>query len=323
MTDSPATGPQAAAATPAFQSLVSLQQRRSFRRFELKFVIPEAQAGRLHTALQDWTTPDPHSPLGGYLIESLYYDTDDLRCYWEKIDGIRLRRKVRIRCYLTDTSVAGLNSTPPNPPTTYLEVKQRLDRITQKRRTPLSLDAATAFLDHGQRPQPAPLHAPIAGDNTGTDNALIDSALIDEVEVMRADLGLQATCITGYRRTALLGTQADTGLRVTFDRDLYYRRTDLLLGSGRSEGDLLRPGFVVVEVKVNDRLPGWLSTLIGRQGLAVTRISKYVQAVERSGAAPTSVFHHNPGEPQTAQPQSHPQPHQPTTQHESEASHVR
>ena len=42
---------------------------------------------------------DVNSPIGGYPVTSLYYDTQSLRFYWEKIEGLKFRRKLRIRLY--------------------------------------------------------------------------------------------------------------------------------------------------------------------------------------------------------------------------------
>jgi hypothetical protein len=75
---------------------------------------------------------DPHaSPAGSYPLASLHYDTADHRSYWEKIDGIKFRRKLPIQSY----------DPAPEPSTSLLvEFKQRVNRVTQKRRivTPLA-----------------------------------------------------------------------------------------------------------------------------------------------------------------------------------------
>lgn len=259
------TGPTSAAAATS-----SLQNLRTFRRFEIKFVVPESVAARFRESLQPWMQPDAHSPAGGYGLESLYYDSPDLRFYWEKIDGTLFRRKIRVRRYV-NPEVPVTDATP-----VWLEIKQRYDRVTQKRRVPLRLGDAVAFLDQRIRPTEAA------------------DPVLDEVEVLVQEAGLVPTIVTGYHRTAFVGTDHEPGLRVTFDHDLYERSTDLSMTTTGPEGPLLPPGWVVIEIKVNDRLPGWLSDLIAEHGLTVTRISKYVQAVERAALAPPSVFHHVP-----------------------------
>ena len=87
------------APTSAAAATSSLQNLRTFRRFEIKFVVPESVAARFRDSLQPWMQPDAHSPAGGYGLESLYYDSPDLRFYWEKIDGERLEGTVVARLF--------------------------------------------------------------------------------------------------------------------------------------------------------------------------------------------------------------------------------
>jgi len=53
-------------------------------------------------------------------VTSLYYDTADLRFYWEKIEGSRFRRKLRMRLY-GEPSECG-EHTP-----VQIEIKQRVN----------------------------------------------------------------------------------------------------------------------------------------------------------------------------------------------------
>jgi SPX domain protein involved in polyphosphate accumulation len=101
---------------------------RRFNRFELKYLITLREAERFKTALRAYLIDDEHgSGNGSYALTSLYYDSPDFRCYWEKVDGIKFRRKLRIRRYETE---APLTADTP----VFIEIKQRLDRVTQKRR---------------------------------------------------------------------------------------------------------------------------------------------------------------------------------------------
>ena len=235
--------------------------------------MPEELATGFQESVRPWTTADPASSGTGYALESLYYDTAGLRCYWEKVDGIRFRRKVRIRRYVDGPA--------DQDSTVYLEIKQRADRVTQKRRTPTTLGRALAICERGRRP-------PTCCDDAEPD------PVVDEVVTMFAGQGFQPTVVTGYHRRAVIGLENDPGLRITFDRGSYFRSAVPRMDVDGADGELLPPGWVIIEIKVNDRLPSWLSDVVARHGLSVTRISKYVQAVERAGLARESAFHHNP-----------------------------
>ncbi len=103
----------------------------AFNRYEIKYFVDEMKVPpELRAELAARMETDPFSPHGGYPVTSLYYDTADLRFYWEKIEGLKFRRKLRMRLYgnpadcTDDTSV-------------QIEIKQRVNRVTQKRRIAL------------------------------------------------------------------------------------------------------------------------------------------------------------------------------------------
>jgi len=58
---------------------------RKFNRFELKYLLTLKQAEQFKSALRAYLVPDEHGQDNGrYALTSLYYDSPDLRCYWEK-----------------------------------------------------------------------------------------------------------------------------------------------------------------------------------------------------------------------------------------------
>ena len=69
-------------------------------RFEMKFVINAAQRESLMTKLGPHLCADGNADETAYYpIVSLYYDSPERDCYWEKIRGISNRRKFRVRVY--------------------------------------------------------------------------------------------------------------------------------------------------------------------------------------------------------------------------------
>ena len=71
---------------------------RHFNRFELKYEISAEIADALTTEILEQTTLDSAAgPTGTYQITSLYFDSEDLAFYRAKIEGIKFRRKLRIR----------------------------------------------------------------------------------------------------------------------------------------------------------------------------------------------------------------------------------
>ncbi|MEU6160311.1 polyphosphate polymerase domain-containing protein [Streptomyces sp. NPDC047130] len=263
----------------------------AFNRFELKYLVPVEEAAAIRDELAERMDRDPHSSVGGYGVWSLYYDTAQLRFYWEKIEGLKFRRKLRIRHY---GDLDGVTDESP----VCVEIKQRVNRVTQKRRITLPYGAARRLCD---------------GRET-VEHSDKESAFVQEVLELIVRLDLRPTAITGYQREALVGRDADTGLRVTFDRRVRGRDRDFHFGIPNPENRFtIPPHLAVMEIKVNERTPHWITDLAARRNLNLVRVSKYVQSIEAFGRAPRSVFHvHEADYPPPAAPTT-PTPH-PTTE---------
>jgi hypothetical protein len=116
----------------------------------------------------------------------------------------------------------------------------------------------------------------------GADEA--DQAVIDEISYLHHTLQLQPSCIVNYKRLAFEGGDIDPGLRVTFDTQLTCRAHDLtLLSQGYADNQFfLPPQQCVMEIKVNNRIPYWLTELISKYRCTLRRISKYCSALEQA-----------------------------------------
>ena len=237
---------------------------RKFNRFELKYVITLQQAEKFKRALRAFMHPDEHGPDNGrYALASLYYDSPDLRCYWEKEYGLRFRRKMRLRRYETGETLT--EETP-----IFLEIKQRVDRVTQKRRAMLPYGEALRLCNDRQMPEVAPE----------------DKAVIEEIYVFLWQYNLRPVSIVGYDRQAFVGSAYDLGLRVTFDTALTFQAHPLHLHEVSQSLPMLPANRVVMEIKVNERIPSWLTGLIADHNLRLERVSKYCRSIETAQKMP-------------------------------------
>ncbi|GAA4528769.1 MULTISPECIES: polyphosphate polymerase domain-containing protein [Nonomuraea] len=241
---------------------------RLFNRYEIKYLMDAGLVDELREELERRLDRDRHCPDEGYAIWSAYYDTRHLRFYWEKIEGLRFRRKLRIRHYGDRFSAAG--DTP-----VFVEIKQRVNRVTQKRRVRVPYLDALRLCDGREM---------IAHEPS-------QRAFLEEVLDLVCRLDLRATAMTGYTRHAYLGRDADTGLRVTFDRRVRGRDRDFGFGTDARNRFIVPPHKAIMEVKANERVPYWLTDLTAKRNLQVVRVSKYCQSIEAHGLAPRSVFH--------------------------------
>jgi hypothetical protein len=241
---------------------------RAFNRYEIKYLLPGTALPALRAELARRLDLDSHGVSGGYGVWSVYYDTRDLRFYWEKIEGLRFRRKLRVRHYGDRFSVE-------DGTTVFVEIKQRVNRVTQKRRVALPYRLARDLCDH----RSAVEHNPA------------QRAFLDEVLELICGLDLRPVAMTGYQREAFIGRDADAGLRVTVDHRIRGRDRDFHFGADAENRLIVPARLSVVEFKVNERVPSWLTDLAARMDMSVVRMSKYCQSVEAFGRAPRSVFH--------------------------------
>ena len=242
---------------------------RRFNRFELKYLLPIEAVGPFRHALGAYLRPDSYGDdEGTYAVSSLYYDSPGYRFYWEKMEGIKFRRKLRIRHYETQAELT-LDTR------VFVEIKQRLDRVTQKRRAVLTYRDALRLCNERVIPDHRPQ----------------DRSVIEEIHSLVWQYNVRPTSLVSYLRQAYIGADYDVGLRITFDTNLRYRPRDLQLHSRCMGHFMVPPGIVVMEIKVNERIPYWLTELVGKHNFRLVRVSKYCQSLEAGDRVPRSRYH--------------------------------
>lgn len=233
---------------------------KRFNRYELKYIVDAKSYRRLCDDLTNFMVPDTYGDVDGfYRIVSLYYDSPQLSGYWSKIEGLKFRRKLRLRIY-PGTDIRKVD-------TGFVEIKQRINRTVQKKRVILPLEQAIRLCDHAEVP-------------TGLDAA--DTAAAEEMAYMIRVLHLKPKAIVSYRRRAYMGGMYERGMRLTFDMQLQGRITALDVNQLAKNYFFMPPDSLIMEVKVNERIPGWMVSLLAQHQCQVQRVSKYC-AVMASG----------------------------------------
>lgn len=239
---------------------------RSFNRFELKYLISLQKAEKFKLDLESFMIADEYgSNQGHYDITNLYYDSPELRCYWEKENGVRIRRKLRLRKYGNDTLIT--EDTP-----IFMEIKQRVNRVIQKRRAVLPYGEALRLCNDRQLPE---------------EYAPEDKEVIEEIYAFLWQYNLRPISMIRYHRQAFMGTSYDAGLRITFDTELACQSHSLHLHEAFAGQRMFPVNMTVMEIKINDRMPIWLSELIAHHNLEVDRISKYSRSIDAAAEMPS------------------------------------
>ena len=215
-------------------------------RHEWKHEISRADLLAIRARLRAVAQPDPHAIDGKYLIRSLYFDNLNDKALREKIDGVNLREKFRIRYYNGDTSFI------------QLEKKSKRSGLGAKFSAPLTAREAQCIVD-------------------GDIDWMLSSphSLIQELYCKMRYQGMAPKTIVDYTREPFVFGPGN--VRVTFDYDI---RT------GLGCTDFLRPDCVTVpagdapiilEVKWDAYLPSIIRDAVQTPGRREGAFSKYAQ----------------------------------------------
>lgn len=200
------------------------------KRHEEKYIIDYAQYLAIKARAEAAMQRDINSS-GAYTISSLYYDDFYDSALDEKLDGIRVHTKFRVRTYNSSSDFV------------RLEKKIKTGIITEK------------------------LSARIGADEVSVLSSITDLGCLPEkayplVCEMRSK-GLRPSITVRYKRDAFVHPQTNT--RLTFDRDLEALPPDTAcLYDGSLAGIPALPrGQVIMEVKYDDHIPAFIRKLSG------------------------------------------------------------
>jgi len=227
-----------------------------FKRREQKYVITLDQYYELIQQLAPYTRVDKYGENGEYTVSSLYFESPDHTIYYETKNKLKFRQKLRLRVY---------NNTELNG-TSFFEVKQKHKKVVNKRRMVLPLSEAYRYLD---------LSTDQSLDNITTSNKQV----LKEIEHFRNHYQLHPEMIVSYDRQALHGLYDDE-LRLTFDLNLRCRNYDLALEHGPYGKNFIDPNIVILEVKVNDSIPLWLTRILQELNCEQRGASKFCTSIE-------------------------------------------
>ncbi len=214
-----------------------------FRRYELKYLLTDAQKQTLLAAMQPYMHLDQY---GRSTIRNIYYDTPDHLLIRRSIEKPVYKEKLRIRSY----SRAQADSP------VFVELKKKYDDVVYKRRVCLPQTQATAWLGE----QTAP---PVQGQ------------IPDEIAYFLRFYGcVRPSVFLSYEREAYYSRDG-SDFRVTFDDNILCRRDDLCLCSPVGGTPLLPRGTVLMEIKCTGGIPLWMVHLLSREKIFKTSYSKY------------------------------------------------
>ncbi len=228
---------------PATSKPIAVMQR-----YELKYILSPEQTEFFKDQIKGRMEVDQY---GLCSIASLYYDTPDYRLIRASIDAPSFKEKVRLRSY-------GLAS-EDSP--VYLELKRKAYGIVYKRRVQATLPTVDEFF--------------------GKERDSFGGGQIDkEIASFRDHYEeLSPACLIIYDRTAYF--QPDGDIRLTIDQNPRYRLDDLTLTHSMEGTSLLPEGYTILEIKVQQAMPLWLTDILSEGKIYKSSFSKYGAAYKQ------------------------------------------
>jgi len=227
-----------------------------FQRFEFKYYLPKNTADKLIPTLLNYMNWDSYIQNTGrdyYEVNSLYFDTYNFDCFWDKEAGVSNRKKLRFRFYGHDLLPETL---------VFLEIKQKNNVLVTKDRVKLKMsDCVNENLDSALM------------SNYGNNN----DKFLDSLFLFKNTNFLKPKLYISYKRKALVGKHDDR-FRVTFDYDIKTKLSSDIKDGTSSLKDVYFDG-VVLELKYNNILPSWFHGIIQSYQLDRIAYSKYCNSL--------------------------------------------
>ncbi len=221
-------------------------------RYEKKYLLTKEQYLQLKERLEDLTVKDEH---GDTTICNIYYDTPDFKMIRNSLEKPVYKEKFRIRSY----GIAKENSK------IFAEIKKKYDGVVYKRRVSFKykelMNASMEELKAKSKES--------------------EKQILDEIAYLfEAYEGLEPKMFICYDREALFSTD-ESGIRITFDKNILYRTDELTLDKHARGLPLLEDGQCLLELKTGPSVPIWVTEILTELKIYPSSFSKYGVAYKK------------------------------------------
>ena len=220
----------------------------TFKRYEIKYLLDEKTYLELRKRLEGKMVVDQY---GEKTVCNIYFDTPDSRLIRTSLEKPVYKEKLRLRSY----------GTPERNSTVFVELKKKYKGVVYKRREDMVLSEAEAYLYQGWKPG-------------------FSSQVLREIDWFLKYYGqITPAMYISYERIAMNEVK-DSGLRVTFDTNILWRKEELNLKEGSWRNPILEPGQRLMEIKIAGAMPLWLGEILDKLYIYPVSFSKYGRAYQ-------------------------------------------
>lgn len=243
--------------------------QKYFKRFELKYQISLPERDRIMRYVKGFMQADPNAnQQGNYEVQSVYFDSPSRKAYYNKVNGVKFRKKLRIRYYPTES--------PTVNPFAFIEIKRKNYENVSKARILVPLRDVYSVID--------------GNSETAMDfyqNSIqYDRNTLEEIWYLKKRFNSKPVCGISYQRIALAGV-LETKFRITFDTQIQATRSNLDFFQF-ANGDLkyiIPPTHCVMEVKFNNIIPKWAVKIVQANNCIQEKISKFASGVSQTAVS--------------------------------------
>lgn len=225
-----------------------------FKRYEKKFLLNAEQYRETVDYVGQYMDFDKYCVNEqDYSLLNLYFDTPDNLLIIQSTSKPTYKEKLRLRAYF-----------PPKTPDdkVFFEIKKKYKGIVTKRRAVMRYGEALEFIETGKAPK-------LKKDT------YIDTQVAKEIEFMfKRYEGLAPKIFIAYDRMAMFAKD-NPEFRLTFDKNIRTRRENVSLEYGDCGTQLLPEGYYLMEIKISDAVPLWLTSYLSEKKIFMTSFSKY------------------------------------------------
>ncbi len=220
-----------------------------FNRREIKYMLTDQDRQALLETLESHMDSDPFNKDGKpYKICNLYLDTPADELIVKSLEKPVFKEKIRLRSYGT-VALDGK---------VFLESKKKYNGVVNKRRTNFILEDAYTYFEKGLIPQ----------------NPKMNAQVMREIDYIMHFYPLKPKVFISYDRWAFF-EKGNSDFRLTLDRNIQTRRSDLRLDSPAYGDQLLNESQWLMEAKAFKAFPMWFVRFLSSRKIFSSSFSKY------------------------------------------------
>ena len=242
-----------------------MKENQILYRYEFKYILNKKISDQIEKEARNFMIYDGHvnKELNNkYFVRSLYFENNFSSNFYEKVDGMKIRRKYRLRTYS--------NFFDPKVPI-FFEVKGRISERTYKKRINIKNKYLNLFLSQSQNFNLLNLYP---------NNEMIINFIFDSFRK-----NLKPLILVDYKRRPYIN-KFGLYFRLTFDTNLLSSKTNNLFSNDKYSSWLeCKAGYTILEVKFDRSIPAWFHKIIQCYNLKRKSISKFVLGMSSCGLA--------------------------------------